>query len=197
MMEKKVMHSYRYHLRPDTVRQTFARGFTLIELMIAVAVLAILLGIAVPSFNEATLSSKLGSTANNFVASATLARSEAIKRNMAITLCVSTDGASCASSGGWEQGWMVACKTTDNISCDGTGPNLIALQRQQPVSAGFKISEASSIRIMTFEPTGVGATQATLTVCRATPTVGAQQRQIGITATGRASVTKITSTTCS
>ena len=85
-------------------RPASGRGFTLIELVVTLTVAAILLAIAVPSFYDATLGSKLASYANNFVASVSLARSEAIKRNAAVTLCASSDGASCAS-GGWEQGF--------------------------------------------------------------------------------------------
>lgn len=186
--------------RPDAMPTAISRGFTLIELMVTIAVLAILLGVAVPSFNSIALSTKLGSYANSFVASANMARSEAIKRNAVITMCVSADGASCATTGGWEQGWMVACKTTSpSTACDGVGPNWIVFHRQQPVSSGFKISEAStpSVRSVSFMPTGVGATQAALTICRATPAVGTQQREVRLSATGRASVTRTTSSTCS
>ena len=175
------------------------RGFTLIELMVTIAILAIVLGIAVPSFNDATLSSKLGSYANKLVASVNLARSEAIKRNTVMTLCVSADGQHCATTGGWEQGWIVACKATSpSTSCDGSGPDLLVFYRQQAVSGGIKISEisASTLRSIDLMPTGVGTTPATFTICRATPSVGTQQRQVSINLTGKASVTRITSSTC-
>lgn len=191
------MTSGRYALRSAVTRSRASRGFTLIELMVTIAVLAILLGIAVPSFNDATLSSKLGSHANSMVASANLARGEAIKRNATVTLCVSTDGSTCATTGGWEQGWIVACRTTNNTACDGVGPNRIVFHRQQAVQTGLKITEAdASVRALNFAPSGVGTTPATLTICRATPTVSTTQRQVRISATGRAFVQRTTSSTC-
>lgn len=161
-------------------------GFTLIEMMVAIAVLAILLAIAVPSFTEALLGSKLGAYANDLVASTTQARSEAIKRNAVITLCVSTDGANCAS-GGWEQGWI--------IRNDATGEVIL---RQPAAASGIKITDTlNGVSSIAFQPTGVGATQASLRVCRATPTVGSQERVVDINATGRAWVSRTTNGVCS
>jgi prepilin-type N-terminal cleavage/methylation domain-containing protein len=73
-------------IRGRAPRASATRGFTLIELMIAIAVFAILLAIAVPSFRDASLAARLGSIANNMVASVQLARSEAIKRNAVVRL---------------------------------------------------------------------------------------------------------------
>jgi type IV fimbrial biogenesis protein FimT len=153
------------------------RGFTLIEMMVTIAVAAILATIAVPSFRNASLSSQLRSSANDFVASANFARSEAIKRGTAVTMCVSADGSSCAA-GGWEQGWIVLSGTT-------------VLQHESAAPSGFKMSASGSVATLSFQPIGVGATPATLTVCRATPTVGSQERVVSLDATGRAS-SKIT-----
>jgi type IV fimbrial biogenesis protein FimT len=147
-------------------------GFTLIEMMITIVVLAILLGIAVPSFRNASLSGQLRSAANDFIATANFARSEAIKRGTPVTMCVSADGSSCAA-GGWEQGWIVLSGTT-------------VLQHEYAAPSGFKMSATGSIANLSFQPIGVGATPATLTVCRATPTVGTQERVVTLDATGRA-----------
>ena len=161
------------------------KGFTLVELMVSISIMAILVGVAAPSFNEVVLGSKLGSYTNNLVASSNLARGEAIKRNDAVTLCVSINGTSCgAGSAGWEQGWVV-------LSSGGT-----VIQRQAPTASGFKVTESSGLTTLTFQPTGVGATQATLTVCRRTPTVGTQERVVSISATGRTSIRKTTNSSC-
>ena len=79
----------------------------MVELLTAIAVLAVLLALAVPNFNDASLSARLNGFANSLVASAQVARSEAIKRNSNITLVRPPTARRCAGRGGWEQGWIV------------------------------------------------------------------------------------------
>lgn len=151
-------------------------GFTLIELMVTISIAAILATIAIPSFQDATLNSKLNALSNNFVASAHLARSEAIKRNATVTLS--------AASGGWQNGWEVKAGTT-------------VIHTQSNLPNGFLLSEGNSVSSIVFQPTGVGANSASLTLCRVTPTVGSQKRTISVSVTGRPDVTKVTgATTC-
>jgi type IV fimbrial biogenesis protein FimT len=176
--------------------QRFLRGFTLVELMTVLAVMAVLMAIAVPSFMDATLSSKLTSHANKLVASTHFARGEAIKRNAIVSMCVSTDGSTCAS-GGWEQGWIVMCDTTDGATCDTGGPDTLVFQRQQALPSGFKITESGGADSVDFLPTVIDTNQYTFTVCRATPTVGNQERVVTITSTRRASVAITNAESCS
>jgi len=85
-----------------------SHGFTLVELMITIFVAAILIAIAVPSFQHIIASSKLASTANTLVSSLHAARMQAIKRNADVQFCsndagINTDsalGTQCASQGG-------------------------------------------------------------------------------------------------
>jgi type IV fimbrial biogenesis protein FimT len=139
--------------------------------MIAITVMAILLAVAVPSYRDASLGSQLRSSANELFGSITLARSEAIKRNAVVTLCASADGATCA--GAWEQGWIVREAGGDVI------------HRQHAARTGFKISATGGLGTLSFQPIGAGATPTKFTVCRATPSVGGQEREVTVDATGR------------
>src|SRR5262245_55489555 len=151
-------------------------GFTLIELMVAIVILAVLLALAAPSFNNASLSGRLNGFANSLVAAAQVARSEAIKRNSTITVCASSDGSNCDNGIDWEQGWIV--KTEDDV----------VLQQQQRLPTEFKITQSGGTAELSFLPTVVGTSTATLTVCRSAP-VGSEERVVTINGTGAASVT--------
>ena len=164
-----------------------ARGFTLIELMVVLTIAALLLAIGVPTFRNASLGGRLSAAANNLLASIQLARSEAIKRNLPVTVCASSDGTTCAGGGGWEQGWIVLN--------EGTDPDTV-LQRQQAVPSEFNVTQSGGTAALSFLPTVVGTTTATLTVCRADP-VGSEERVLTISGTGSAYVTITTTGTCS
>lgn len=84
-----------------------SRGFTLIELMITIAVLAIVVTVAVPSFRNIIISNSVSFDRDEFFSLVAFARSEAIKRGTAVTVCKSADGASCDDSLSWEDGWLL------------------------------------------------------------------------------------------
>lgn len=102
-------------------------GFTLIELMVGVAVLAIALGAGVPSMSEFIQNSRLSAQANDLLASLHLARTEAIKRNAQVTLCAKSPGAancSIAAGTGWQIGWVVFVDVNNNRALDAGEPVL-------------------------------------------------------------------------
>ena len=83
------------------------RGMTLIELMIAITVAAILLALAAPSFRQALGKSRLSSAASELTSAVQLARSEAIRNNRRVTLCRSEDSSACSSASNDWPGWIV------------------------------------------------------------------------------------------
>lgn len=96
-------------------RPTRGAGFTLIELMVAIAVLAITLALAVPSFGALINSNRLVGQSNELVASLQLARSEAIRRNARVALCASSDGKSCdGATGDWAY-WLVQVVSSSEV----------------------------------------------------------------------------------
>jgi type IV fimbrial biogenesis protein FimT len=167
-------------------------GFTLIELLITIAIAGVLAAMAAPSFNAAILSNKLTGFANNFVASAQLARSEAIKRNAVVRVCRSADGAACAASGTWQQGWIVF-HDANNDGAVSAGETVI--QVQQALSSDYHFSGDSYS--VAFQATGGVPALVTLTLCRATPSAGGQERTVKVSATGRTSVETTRTGICS
>jgi type IV fimbrial biogenesis protein FimT len=90
-----------------TIKPFRQQGFSLLELMIVIVVMAILLAIAVPSFRETMQRSQVGSATNELLASFDYARSEAISRGQMVSMCPSTTGTSCAGGTTLETGWMI------------------------------------------------------------------------------------------
>ena len=80
-------------------------GFTLLELMVTISIMAILLAIALPSFQGSLRSNRVATTSNELLASLSLARSEGIKSTRGGGVCASANGTSCGAD--WNQGWMV------------------------------------------------------------------------------------------
>src|ERR1043165_1245229 len=116
----------------NTVRH---RGFTLIELMLGITVLAILLGIGVPSFNEMIRNNRLVEQSNELVAVLNYARSESLTRGIRVSACPA-NGNVCSGGTDWNTGILVF---TDDTGTTGVldAPNDVLLQQTAPSTNGF------------------------------------------------------------
>jgi type IV fimbrial biogenesis protein FimT len=76
-------------------------------LLVVVAIVAILLGIGVPSYRYITNSYRISSEVNGLLGDLMFARSEAIKEGQFITVCVTVNGQNCSGNTSWNRGWLV------------------------------------------------------------------------------------------
>jgi type IV fimbrial biogenesis protein FimT len=185
-MGHSMMHVNQYRTGAETMCKSVAHGFTFVEVMVVVSILAIMMVFATPWIKNVLVGNQLGSYANKLAVTAVTARNEAFNRSAggSVTVCVSADGATCAGSGGWEQGWIVKQGAT-------------VIKSEPAAEAGIKMTETTSgLTSLLFDMSGVGSTQASIKVCRKTPSVGAQERVVTITATGKATVTRTTVGVC-
>lgn len=114
--EEWIAHLDTARLRPEhlgmaSMNSAYHKGFTITELMITVAIMAILMAVAVPSFTELIARSRLASASNDLLASLMYARSEAVRTNGIVSVCrVAAAGSDvCVANGNWDR-WIV---TTD------------------------------------------------------------------------------------
>lgn len=90
-------------------------GFTLIELVVTLAVAAIVITAAAPGFRALLQNNRAATQANELVSAFTLARSEAVKRAGRVSVCATADGANCSNSDDWSTGWMVFTDTSGTV----------------------------------------------------------------------------------
>lgn len=90
---------------PEALQRLRSTGFTLVELMIALAVAAIVLTMGIPGFQDLIQNNRRVTAVNELVSGLHLARSEAFKRNRTVSVCPSADGVNCG--GAWAAGWLV------------------------------------------------------------------------------------------
>ena len=135
-------------------------GFSLIELMIAISVAAILFGIAVPQFSTLTQNARISSARNGLFTAFQLARTEAITRRAHVVVCASADGESC--SGAWVGGVLVFLDTNRNRQHESSE----RLLTQFTPDAFKNLAVNGGRRLTSFGPDGrSGGSNQTVAIC--------------------------------
>jgi len=135
-------------------------GFTLIELMVTLSVLAILLSIAVPSLLSFTIRNRLVAVNNDLMTAINLARSEAIKRGSNVSLCKSNTNTSC--SGTWSNGWIVF---VDNGTIGDATDDTI-LRVHQGIPSGYSLNATNNFtNFVSYKRDGSANNIGTFVVC--------------------------------
>ena len=145
----------------QTMKKQF--GFSMVELMVVLAISAILLGLAAPSFTTLVKKSNVTSAVNTFLADARFARSEAVRLGTTVTMCRSTNsetgnttGPTCASGDSWDSGGIIFMDQDRDGDRDYDADASLddrVLRRQGPISS-IDIKDQGGTTKIKFAPTG-------------------------------------------
>lgn len=162
------------HCKANTKRRRI-EGFTLVELMVTLSVIAILAVVAVPSMGWMANASRLSGSADDMVTLLQMARSEAVRRNAQVQVCASSNGTSCSGATTWTRVIahgrdLAASGAPDEVLRDATLP--------------AKVQIAGPAAGIVFRPSGVIDAETTITICVPTSTPPENQRVLTIMVSG-------------
>lgn len=173
------------------MNNTTRGGFTLVELMVTIAVMAVLLAVAVPSFRDIINNNRISSQTNELVSDLTLARSEAAKRGVPVSVCISTDRTTCTGGTNWAAGRITFVDSNgDGVvsAASGSTPADLILRAKEAlsgtvtlVSANF--ADASKITYLAtgaLDFTGISSVEGKFTLCK----TGHKGRIVSVNAIG-------------
>lgn len=136
------------------------RGFTLVEMMVTIAVLVILATVAVPGLQEYAVRSGMAAIRDDFAIALQRTRADAISRNTCVSMCQLASGSTSACApeaelGQWHQGWL----TYVNDSCSGEVPvggvsagDVISVR--QPSNQRYTLADNLKSGVVTFDARG-------------------------------------------
>lgn len=172
------------------------RGFTLIELVMSIAIVGILLTVGIPSFRELITNNRIVSQTNDFVSDLAHARAEAVRRNTRVTVCRSNTGTSCVPSSNWTDGWIVFTDPGGFGTLAG-GETILRVHSAMPTGMTLAVSGfENSGDYLQFLPSGLVSgvtggsptTAGTFTLCVS----GFKGRTINFNVIGRVNITAMT-----
>jgi type IV fimbrial biogenesis protein FimT len=161
-------------------RQRKVSGFTLLELLCTLGIVAVVLGFAVPSFARMLADAELRAASSGLSVALAGARLRAVETRQAVSVCPLDAGGRCAPGSDWSRGWMVF----DDPRRAGVPANRDAVVEVARQSGAGSIRSTSGRALLTFRPDGTSAgSNVTLSLCNADhPGLG---RQVVVNNVGR------------
>lgn len=130
-------------------------GFTLIELMIGIMILAIILGFAVPSLSAFLKNNRLATAASDLSGDLAFARAEAARRGTRISLCISSDGTECLTdTSDWASGRITFVDSDASGTFEASKDELLRFSQPTDKQITAMASSFSDVHQLQFRPNG-------------------------------------------
>ena len=136
-------------------------AFTLLDLIMALAVAAILAGVVMPALDKTVLNARQRATINGFIVATHLARSHAIRRNLPVVICPGAHTDPCARPADWNTGWVVFVNTDGDVPPELDDGESVLL-RSAPAA---RIDLQANRDAFRFHRVGLRSTNGTLRLC--------------------------------
>jgi type IV fimbrial biogenesis protein FimT len=167
------------------------RGFNLIEMLVTLMVIGIVVAAGAPSMADFINDMRLTASTNDLLSFFNYARSEAAKRGARVTICISSDQATCSTTGtDWATGAVAFVDTNANGQVN-VGETVL---RVMDPNSGVTILATTAFATdyyFAYRPSGAASSQGTLRLCRS----GRKARDVSVSSVGRP-MSQTTTTVC-
>lgn len=157
----------------------------MIEVMVAVLVLSLLLGVGVPSFMRTIRNNRLIGQTNELVGALNFTRSEALKRADSVSICSSSDNLTCTGTRNWSTGWIIFVDPNANGNIDN---GEVPLQTAPQVATEFTLTATAGSAVR-YSSSGAAASGPEIFILLRPTCVGLNSRRITINQVGRVNTT--------
>jgi type IV fimbrial biogenesis protein FimT len=172
------------------------QGFSLVELVISMSIVGILVAAGVPSYKYFTTNNRISGEINALLGDYQFARAEAVREGSTVTVCASTDGATCSGTATWSTGWLVFSDTGTIGAVDGTDQIL----RVAPAVKGGDtfVADTANWNAITFNREGFAQNMPGPVWLRLknSTAINQYERCLSITVVGAFTTTKYDGTNC-
>ncbi len=174
---------------------TDSKGFTLLELIIIIAIIGITMAIAAPGLRNMIANNQVASNAGDFVSALQFAKAEAVARVNPVIICKkNTASTGCIAGGDWSGGWIVFSDDNGNDAIDAPGEVVLLVHDALDGRITFG-STAEVGDFISFRPSGTSNVTSTGILIMCTDNnFDFSARGVLVTITGRGSVMKAANT---
>jgi type IV fimbrial biogenesis protein FimT len=129
-------------------------GVSLLEVLVVITIVSLLLSVGIPSYSSVTNTNRIAAEVNGLLGDLQFARAEAIREGQTVSVCASTDGASCSNATAWQAGWIVFSNPNGDTTVD---PGDTVLRVQAPFSGTDTFQASNNVSAVTFNREGFAA----------------------------------------